>query len=219
MLKKTTLSLALAVAAIAAQAQSTPPAAPSAPTSAPTSTSTSTPAKRELVAKILKVQQPAIESLARNLAEQPAAELTERAGAALPERVPPERREAVAAEIKADVKRYLDEAVPLVQTRAVQLAPTTIGTLLQEKFTEEELRQVVAIIESPTYTKFQQLSGQMQNTLGEKLLAETRGAVEPKVLALEQSIGRRLGVTSPPRGAAPAAPAAAARPPAKPASR
>jgi hypothetical protein len=168
------------------------------------------------VARILKVQQPAIEALGRSLAEQPAAELTERAGMALPERIAPDRREAVAAEIRADVKKYLDEAVPLVQGRAVRLGPTTVGTLLEEKFSEDELRQLAAMLESPIYARFQQLSGQMQTTLGEKVLAETRGAIEPKVLALEQSIAKRLGVSAPARGNAPAAPA---RAPARPASR
>lgn len=210
MLKKTTLALALAATgfttAFPAQAQSPQPTA-------------SSPAKRELVAKILKVQQPAVEALARSLAEQPAAELTERAGMALPERVPPERREAVAAEIRADVKKYLDEAVPLVQGRAVKLAPSTVGALIEETFSEEELRQLVAIVESPTYTRFQQLSGQMQASLGEKLLADTRAAVEPKVLALEQSIARRLGISTAPRGPAAAPSAPPARAPARPAPR
>ena len=193
MLKKTTLILALAAAAFGAQAQPSP-------------------VKKELIAKILKVQQPGIEALARSLAEQPAAELTDRAGMALADRVPPDRRETVAAEIKADVKKYLDEAVPLVQGRAVSLAPTTIGTLLEQKFTEDELRQVVAIVESPTYVKFQQMSGDMQNVLGEKLLAETRSTVEPKVLALEQSIARRLGITVNSQARPPAQSPAPARP-------
>jgi uncharacterized protein len=193
MLKKTTLILALAAAAFGAQAQSSP-------------------VKKELIAKILKVQQPGIEALGRSLAEQPAAELTDRAGMALAERVPPERRETVAAEIKADVKKYLDEAVPLVQGRAVSLAPTTIGTLLEQKFSEEELRQVVAILESPAYNKFQQLTGDMQNVLGEKLLAETRATVEPKVVTLEQSIARRLGITVPAQGQSPSQPLAPSRP-------
>ena len=194
MLKKTTLVLALAVAAVGAHAQSSP-------------------AKKELVAKILKSQQPGIEALARSLAEQPAVELTDRAGMALAERIPPERREAVAAEIKGDVKKYLDEAVPLVQGRAVSLAPSTIGALLEEKFSDEELRQVVAILESPAYNKFQNLSGDMQNLLGEKLLSETRASVEPKVVTLEQSIARRLGLTAPGQAARPPAPG-----PAKPAA-
>lgn len=171
----------------------------------------STPAKKELVAKILKIQQPGIEGMARNLVEQPAAELMQRAGLALNSRVAPEKREATAKEIQADVKKYMDEAGPLVQARATKLAPTTIGTLLEEKFTEEELKQVVAIIESPAYNKFQQLGGDMQKVLTEKLVAETRPVIEPKVKAMEMSIAKRLGIPGEEAAAAKPAPKAPAK--------
>ena len=206
---KTTLSIALlAFAAPWVHAQNNAPAAPAA-AAAPSS-----PAKKELVARLLKLQQPGIEAMARGLAEQPAAELLERAGAALPARVAADKREAVAKEIEADIRKYVDEAVPLVQGRAVKLAPSTIGALLEEKFNEDELRQIVAIVESPTYLRFQQLGGDMQKALAEKLVADTRATIEPKVKAVEQTVARRLGVTQPAAGAAPAA-----RPPARPASR
>lgn len=176
--------------------------------------------KKELVARIIKLQQPGIEAMARDLAQQPALQLLERADQALPMRVAPDKREAVGREIQADIKKYVDEAVPLVRDRAVKLAPTTIGPLLEEKFTEDELKQVVAIIESPVYGKFQQLGGDMQKALLEKLVADTRGAVEPKVKTLELTVGKRLGVTPPPGGGAAApAPAPAARAPAKAASK
>jgi hypothetical protein len=42
----------------------------------------------------------------------------------------------------------------------------------------------------------------MQRALGEKLIAETRTAVDPKVRALEQSMTRRLAAAAP--AAAPA---------------
>lgn len=198
-LTNATLTLALLFAAFAAEAQSTP-------------------AKKELAAKILKIQQPGIEAMARNLAEQPAAEIMNRAGEALPARVAADKRDAVAKEIQADIKKYLDEAVPLVQARALKLGPTTVGALLEEKFTEEELKQVVAIIESPAYNKFQQLGGEMQKVLLEKLLADTKPTVEPKVKVLEQSVARRLGIPVPAAGASAPAPATT-RPAAKPASK
>jgi len=170
----------------------------------------STPAKKELVARIVKLQQPAIEAMARSMAEQPAATLMERAAAALPARVAADKREAVARDIQADAKKYVDEAVPLVRDRALRLAPASIGSVLEEKFTEDELRQIASALESPAFAKFQQLGNEMQQAFIDKLLADTRPAIEPKVKVLEQSIARRLGITAPP------APASA---PAKPASR
>jgi uncharacterized protein len=195
--KKTILALALLVAAsTVAQAQSTP-------------------AKKELVARILKVQQPGIEATARGLVEQPAMELMDNAANALRARVAKDKQEAVAREIQSDVKKYVEDAFPVVRDRAVTLAPSTVGALLEEKFTEDELKQVIAIMESPVYGKFQRMGNDMQKVLIDKVVADTRGTIEPKVRKLEQTVAKRLGVTSPP-----GAPAAAAKPakPAKPAA-
>lgn len=197
MLKKSLFALTVLLAATtAAQAQSSP-------------------AKKELVARILKVQQPGIEATARSLVEQPAVELMGNAANALPVRVAKDKQDAVAKEIHADVQKYIEDAVPIVRDRAVKLAPSTIGTLLEEKFTEDELKQVVAIIESPVYGKFQRMGEDMQKVLIDKVVADTRATIEPKVRVLEQTVAKRLGVTSAP----PAAKGAAPRAPAKPAGK
>jgi uncharacterized protein len=199
--KKLLFTSALLLAAITAQAQ-TPSANPS------------SPAKRDLVARILKLQQPGIEVMARSLVEQPAVELMGNAANALPARVPKDKQEAVAKEIQADARKYVDEAAPIVRDRAIKLAPTTIGPMLEEKFSEDELKQIVAIIESPVYGKFQAMGDEMQRALVEKVIADTRTIIEPKVRALEQTVAKRLGVTS-----APGAGNTAPRAPAKPASK
>jgi hypothetical protein len=176
--------------------------------------STSTAAKKELVTKILQLQQAAIETAAQALAERPAMQIMQQASVVLQSRVAADKREAIGKAIQADVKKYLDEAVPLVRERAVQIAPATIGALLEEKFSEDELKQLIAIIESPVNRKFLQMSGDMQKVLVEKLIAETQGAIEPKVQTLEQGVAKRLGLPA----SSPAA-AGAARPAAKPASK
>lgn len=171
-----------------------------------------TSTKKELVNKVLLLQQPAIEQAAQALAERPAAQMMQQAGIALQSQVAADKREAIAKEIQADVKKYVDETVPMVRERAVKIAPTTVGALLEEKFSEEELKQLIAIIESPVNRKFLQLGGDMQKALLDKLIAETQASVEPKVRALEQSIGKRLGLSAP---AAAAASAPVASKPAK----
>ncbi len=159
-------------------------------------------AKKELVAKVLKLQQPGIEAMARGMAEQPAMQMMQQAGAAL-QRLPAERREAIAKDIEADLRKYADETVPMVRDRAVKLAPSTIGSLLEERFTEDELKQIIAILESPVNRKFQSMAPDMQRAIGEKLIAEVRPLVEPKLRALDQSLGKRLGLTPPAGASAP----------------
>ena len=181
-------------------------------------TAVNTAAKSELVAKILQLQRPAIEGIATVLAQQPAQQMMQGASVALQSRIAPEKRDAVAKEIQADLKKYADEVVPLVREKAIKMAPTTIGTLLEEKFTEDELRQLIAIMESPVNKKFSQMNGELQKSLGEKLVAETRSIVEPKVKALDATIGKRLGLTPPPAQGAGPGPAGTVPAPAKPAS-
>ncbi len=167
----------------------------------------SSAAKKELVTRVLQLQQPGIEAMARQLAEQPARQLMQGAGQAL-QRLPADRREAVARDIEADIRKYVEEATPIVRDRAVKLAPSTIGALLEERFTEDELKQIVALLESPVNRKFQLAGPDMQKAIAEKLVAETRGEVEGKVRALDQTVARRLGLT-------PAAGAASGAKPAK----
>lgn len=151
--------------------------------------------KKTQSARILKIQQPGIETAGRVMAERPALAMLDQAGAALEAGVPADKREAVGKEIQGDIKKYLDEAVPLVRDRAVKLAPQTIGTVLEEKFTADELKQLANFLESPVYTKYQQLGVDMEKALLEKLLADTRGMIEPKLKTLEASVAKRLGVS------------------------
>jgi hypothetical protein len=194
MFKATLLAAALAVAG-SAQAQ-TPPS----------------PAKKELIARVLKLQQPDIENAARMLIEQPAMQIGQQAGQVL-QRLPAERRDALAQDIQADLRKYVEETGPIVRDRAVKLAPSTIGSVLDDKLSEDELRQVVTLLESPTVKKFQALFPEMQRALSEKLVAETRPEVEPRLRALQQTVAQRLGVA--PAASAPKAAAAKASAPAK----
>lgn len=158
----------------------------------------SSPAKQELIARILVAQQPAIEQTAQAIVERPAIQMQQQAGLALQARVAPEKREAAAKRIQADLKKYIDDVGPGVRAQAVKLAPSTVGALLDEKFTEDELKQLVAIIESPVNKKFSQMGGEFQKSLGEKLVAQTQASVTPKVKALEQSIAGHLGLPTTP---------------------
>ena len=166
--------------------------------------------KKDLVQKLIVLQQPGIEAAGKQLAEQPAAAMMQRAGIAMQAGLPADKREAVAREIQSDVKNYADEAVPLLRKRAVELAPGTLGPLFEQRFTDDELKQLVAILESPVYRKYQQLGSEMQRALAEKLVADTRPTVEPKLRALEQQIAQRLQTAQ--RGAAASAPGMAPAP-------
>ncbi len=169
------------------------------------------PAKKELIARVLELQRPALETLGRNIAEQPAAQMMQQAAPILQQRVAADRREIVAREIEADVRKYIDEAVPLVRDLAIKVAPSTLGVALDERMDEAELRQLIAALEAPAFRKFQQVSGEGQRTFMPKLVAEARPLLEPKARAMDQAVAKRLGIAPPSAasGTVPATPPAA----------
>lgn len=157
--------------------------------------------KKDLVQKLLKLQQPGIEVAARAMAEQPAALMLQRALVVVRARVPQDKREEVAKGIQADARKYAEEVGPVMREAAVKLAPSTIGPILEEKFTEAELKQLIVALESPVYRKYQGLGGDMQRALAEKLAADKRPELETKLKGLEQAIGQRISAAAPPAGA------------------
>lgn len=143
-------------------------------------------AKKDLVQKVIQLQQPAIENLARQMTAQPAEQLMQQAGAALGQ-VPADKREATGKALQAEAQKYMEAASPIVRDKAIALAPTTLGPVLEEKFSEDELKQLVAWLESPVSRKYSQVSPEMTNALVRKLSEEGAPLVNGKIETLQKA--------------------------------
>lgn len=179
-------------------AAQTPAAAPT-----PAASAAGSAAKKELVARLLQLQQPGLEGAARTLVERPAAAMMQQAGAVLQTQVAADQRESIGKGIEADVRKYVDEVYPRVREQAIRLAPTTIGPGYEEKFSEDELRQLIAWFESPLNHKFQQVFPDIQRAYLQKLATEARPLIEPSLRALEQKMRTALSPTGDAAGTAP----------------
>jgi hypothetical protein len=155
--------------------------------------------KKELIAKLVQLQQPGIDNVGRVLAGQTSQRVLQAAGQAIP-RLAADKREAAAKDVQADVKKFYDDVEPILRKRASELALATLSPIYEEKYNEDELKVVIAWLESPVSKKFQQIDAEVTNTLAQKVVAETRGTVETRLKTLEASLGKRLGVTPPPNG-------------------
>lgn len=184
-----------------------------------TAGATTSPAKKELVQRILRGQQSDLDAMARNLVEQPAARMMQEAGLAMQQlQFPPEKIQATGKQIEAEVKKYVDEAFPIVRERALKIAPTTIGIALETKMTEDELKQLLAWLESPVSKKFQQVTAEAGKGFAQQVAREAGSQVQPMLVALDGRIRVILGV--PAAGGAPsAASASPGKTPAKPSGR
>ncbi|HET9646536.1 MAG TPA: hypothetical protein VFP68_24955 [Burkholderiaceae bacterium] len=189
-LKIVTLVAALPVALFAGSAAH-------AQASAASAAAPSSPAKKELVQRVVRLQQPGIDGLARQLVEQPAAQMAQQAQMALQQRIAPDKREAVGRELQADIKKYVDETTPVVRERVSKVVPPVLTTMFEEKFNEDELKTLAAWLESPVSHKFQQALSDVQRAVLEKVGPEVNPLIEPKARALQQSMISRLGLQQP----------------------
>lgn len=172
--------------------------------------------KKELVQKVLALQQPMIETISRNIAERPAFQLMQVSGQFIQTQVPADKREALGKQVETEIRKFVDDAVPVLRERALKLAPSTLGATLEEKFTDDELKQMIAWLESPANKKLQQVGPEMQTSFAQKLTTEAAPLLDPKLQALQTRLRTLLGVPEQ-NGAAssPAKPAASAAKPRK----
>lgn len=163
--------------------------------------------KAALVKQLIELQRPGIEVLARSLVEDSSAPIAQAGSGYLQSQVPADKREAAAKAADAELKKYFDEAYPILRDKAMALAPTTLGPVMTESFSEDELRQLIAWLGSPLRKKYDEANPRMGEALTKQLVAETKPTIEPKLRALDAAVAKALG--------APADGAAAARAPAK----
>lgn len=183
------------------------------------------PAKKELVTQLLQMQRTGIEAMTRSLVERPAIQITQEAGQIARTQVAEDRRAALGKRIEARVRNYIDDASPLLRDRALALAPSTLGATMEDKFSDDELRQLIAWLDSPLNRKYTQIAQEMQNDFVRKLLADAGPTIEPKVQALNRDVRQYLSEAATgapatprpgpgPRASAPASPGPAASGPA-----
>lgn len=200
---KKSLMIALLVGAATSPvlAQNTPAATP-APAAAPSA------AKKQLLDRLVALQQPGLESMAIGLTEQPLRQMLGAAQQALG-RVPEDKRQAAITQIEGLAKKYSDDMRPIAKDKAAKLGQSALGPMLNERFTEDELRQLLVALEAPAYKKYQAALPELGNAFTEQLVTELRPTVEPKMKALEQSVSSALGLpangdAAPAKGKAPA---------------
>lgn len=161
--------------------------------------------KKALIDKIVQLQQQGMaDSMAASIVQQPLPQLMQAGRAAL-QQVPAEKREATAKAMDAELKKFVDENVPYLKDKIVKAVPTTTSALLDERFNEDELKQIIAWAESPVSQKFGLASVEMQKAVAQKVMAEAGPTLEGRLKTLQVNLTKQLGLQPPPATAKPAA--------------
>ena len=133
---------------------------------------------------IQALQRPAIEAMQKSMI------------AMQTQHVPKDRMDKAMKEIAADVQHYVEISTPVVTASAKKLTNQTVGPLLAQNFSADELRQLAAIFESPVKAKFDKLIPQLEVAVGDKVTADVGPAINKNIQALTESVGTKLRIAT-----------------------
>ncbi len=166
------------------------------------------PSKKALIDKIVALQQHGLaEGLTASFIQGPLSQLTQGGRTAL-QRVPAEKREATAKAMDAELKKFIEETAPYLKDKISKAVPATASALLDERFSEDELKQVLAWAESPLSRKLGATNVDLQKAVAQKVMAEVGPTLEGRFKTLDANILKQLGLpaagAAAPKAAAPA---------------
>lgn len=159
------------------------------------------PAKKVLIDKIVALQQRGLaENLAATIVQGPLPQLSQGVRAAL-QQVPADKREATVKAMDVELKKFVDENTAYMKDKIAKTVPNTASALLDERFNEDELKQVLAWAESPVSQKFGSSTVELQKAVAQKVMAEAGPTLEGRFKTLQASLAKQLGLQPPPAGA------------------
>lgn len=150
--------------------------------------------KQKLIDHVLALWH--VEDTAIMMVQRPAIRAMEQSRVVLQGRVAPAKQESTLREVSGDIQKYVDEATPIAKASASKLKGPTLAPLLAQNFSEDELKQLIALLESPIKKKFEQLVPQLEKAFGEKVQQDAAPAIDPKLKAMTESVGLKLRAAS-----------------------
>ena len=184
----THLAVATALAAtFAAHAQGTAPAAAQAP--APDAE------KQKIIDRILVAFHP--ENGILQVVQRQGLDAMQQSSIALTTaHVAPDRKEKTMKDIGTDVQKYIDTTMPVAIASARKNVNPSVGPILAQNFTVDELRQIAALLESPLKQKFEKLVPQMETAVAQKVQAEIAPQVNQNVKTMTEAVGTKLRIAA-----------------------
>ncbi|MBV1774802.1 DUF2059 domain-containing protein [Burkholderiaceae bacterium DAT-1] len=148
------------------------------------------PAKKALIDQVMKLWP--LDFIGVKMLIDPVSEIRRQSNSLLQGRVSEEKKIAVMKQIDEEARKFLEENAPRVRADSEKLMATTVAPILNEKFNEEELKQVIALLQSPIKKKFEAIAPDLQRALGTKLAEVDKPVIQPKMDAFNQKVGELM---------------------------
>ena len=148
-------------------------------------------AKRALAVKLaalqLKNDGPA---LSEQLVQSAAMPIIQNWSQRLDETVPPARQKDVRDKLDVELKKFVEGTRKTVDAQVNKSAEAALVPVYMEKFSEEELKTIVAYLESPVSAKFMTVAGDATNGWAKKVVDATKSTVETSAKNFDSTSGK-----------------------------
>lgn len=158
--------------------------------------------KQDLANKIVALQQGAeMDQLSAQLTNQAVGPMVAKWGPRLQSEVPESRRKEVTDKLNEELNKFREDTYTIIRGKANQVSSETLGPIYMERFSEEELRQLIAFFDSPVVKKYQAALPEMLNAMIKKLVETVRGDVQTRTAAFDAAAAKLIAAESNKKGA------------------
>jgi hypothetical protein len=149
-----------------------------------------TPAKQALVQRVLDKM--GLESVGLQMLQTPVADMLRQSRVVVQSRVPADKQDALMKDITAEATKFVEQEAPALRTSTHAIVQSSVAPLLAQKFSEDELKQLAGILESPVLAKFETIVPEMKRAVGENVARAQGAQIQPKMTELQNRVGLKL---------------------------
>lgn len=162
--------------------------------------------KLEWATKAVTLQQgPELERLVGQLADSATQDILQNWGPKLQSDVAPAKMEQAKEGLNAELKKYFDDVSTTINNKVGKVSSNALIPAYMERFSLDELKQLVAFFESPAIKKYQSAAPELGSLFVKQLIDETRADVATRTRQFDDAATKIIG-------SAPAARTPATRP-------
>ena len=150
--------------------------------------------KLEWATKVVALQQgPELDRLVNQLADSAAQEVLQAWAPRLQSNVSKEKMEQARENLNAELKKYFDDVFKAINAKTGKVSTDALVPVYMQKFSLEELKQLVGFFESPAVKKYQAAAPELGNVFVQQLIEATRADVVARGKLFDEAAQKIVG--------------------------
>lgn len=112
--------------------------------------------------------------------------------------LPANKQQSATEKLDAELKKYNTDLIKLISVQATKERASTLPAAYVSRFSEDELKQLAALMEAPVFKKYQTVAPELGNTFVKAIVDASRSAVEARTKAFDTTAAGIVGASPAP---------------------